>query len=112
MDVTPLAADSATEAIDGVHLAQLAAGERASLQHFRIEAGAVVDTHEHHHEQIGWLAAGELIFTVDGEEVVVGPDESYVIPGGEPHAAENRGDVDAVGVEVFAPPRAKPPWEE
>lgn len=109
MDVRSFAGD-ADEVLDGVHLAQLVAGDRASVQHFRIEPGTTVDTHSHKHEQLGWLVAGELVFTVDGEEHHVISDDSYAIPGEEPHAAENRGEVDAVGIEVFAPPRPTPPW--
>ncbi|MFC7130697.1 cupin domain-containing protein [Haloferax chudinovii] len=110
MDVQSMT-DDGEEVLDGVHLAQLAAGRQGSVQHFRIESGALVGTHSHEHEQIGWVSSGELLFTVDGEEYLVGPNTSYVIPGGVPHSAENRGEVDAVGIEVFSPPRLTPPWE-
>ena len=111
MEVSSLAETRAVEALDGVHLAQVASGERASLQHFRIEPGATVDPHDHEHEQIGWLASGTLVFDIDGEEVVVEADDSYAIPGGETHGVENRGDAEAVGVEAFVPARPNPPWE-
>lgn len=110
MDVVSEEERDAAEVLDGVHLAQLAAGERASVQHFRIEPGAVVDTHSHEHEQLGFVNAGELVFTVDGAERVVTTGDSYVIPADEPHAAENRGDDTTVGIELFAPPRETPPW--
>ena len=110
MDVDSYDERDAVEVLDSVYLAQLAAGDRASPQHFRIEPGAVVDMHSHEHEQLGFVNAGELVFTVDGEERVVGADDSYVIPADEPHSAENRdGDI-GVGIEVFAPPRETPPW--
>jgi quercetin dioxygenase-like cupin family protein len=110
------------EAVERVHLAQLAAGDEASLQHFRIEPGATVPEHDHHHEQLGFVYEGELTFLVgdahgtgeggDRREIVVGPGDSYVIPGGEPHAAENRGDVEVRGVDVFSPARPDPDWAE
>jgi mannose-6-phosphate isomerase-like protein (cupin superfamily) len=109
MDVQSLT-DDADEVLDGVYLSQLACGDRGSVQHFRIEPGALVDVHSHEHEQIGWVSTGELVFTVGEEEYIVGPDTSYAIPGDTPHAAENRGDVDVVGIEVFSPPRPSPPW--
>lgn len=112
MDVDSYDERDAVEVLDSVHLAQLAAGDRASVQHFRIEPGAVVDTHSHEHEQLGFMSAGELVFTVDGDERVVGTDDSYVIPADEPHAAENCGDDVAIGIEVFVPPRETPPWAE
>ena len=74
------------EAVEGVHLTQLAADERMSVQHFHIESGATVPEHSHHHEQAGFVAGGALTFSVDGETHVVGTGESFVIPGGEPHA--------------------------
>lgn len=100
------------EAVEGVFLAQLAAGDRMSVQHFHVEPGAAVPEHSHPHEQSGFVYEGELTFQVDGEELVVGAGESYVIPGDEPHAAVNRGDEPVDGVDVFAPPRENPPWAE
>jgi quercetin dioxygenase-like cupin family protein len=101
-----------TEAVDGVHLSQLAAGAEMSVQHFRIEPGAAVPEHAHPHEQTGYLTAGTLRFLVDGEELVVSAGDSYAIPGGESHGAENRGDAVAEGVDIFSPPRLDPDWLE
>ncbi|WP_255148729.1 cupin domain-containing protein [Halorarius halobius] len=101
-----------TEAISGIHLAQLAAGERVSVQHFRVDPGATVPEHDHHHEQAGFVYEGALTFRTDGEETVVRAGDSYVLAGGEPHAAENRGDVPARGIDVFGPPRPDPDWAE
>ncbi|EMA54271.1 cupin domain-containing protein [Halococcus salifodinae] len=112
MDVVSVTDEESVEALEGVHLAQLAAGERTSVQHFRIKPGAVVGEHSHEHEQTGFVTRGELTFTVDGEEVATGPGDSYVIPGGAPHAAENCGDEPVEGVEIFSPPRPNPPWTE
>lgn len=98
------------EALEGCNLAQLAAGERMSIQHFRIEPGGTVGEHDHHHEQAGFLWSGEITFIVDGEEHHFSAGDSYMIAGGEPHAAENRGDEPAIGIEIFSPPRLNPPW--
>ena len=100
----------AVEAVPGVHLTQLAAGEEMSVQRFRIEPGATVPEHDHHHEQTGYVVSGTLTFTVDGGTVPVGPGDSYAIPGGEPHAAANEGDEPVVGIDTFAPPRTDPDW--
>jgi quercetin dioxygenase-like cupin family protein len=98
------------EAVEGVHLTQLAGGEGMSVQHFRIEPGAVVPEHEHPHEQAGWVESGEGVFMLGGEELVVGEGDSYLIPGHEPHAVEVRGDEPLVGVDIFHPPRTNPDW--
>lgn len=112
MQVIPHSDEATVEALPGVHLSQLAAGERMSLQHFRIEPNGSVDVHSHHHEQLGFLVEGTLDFVIDGERVRVGPSDSYVIPSEEPHGAENPSDDAAVGVELFSPPRPSPPWIE
>jgi len=93
------------EVVDGVHLAELVAGDSMSIQYFRIEPGARVPEHSHHHEQTGYVTDGVLTFLVDGEEFRVGPHDAYALPGGEPHAAENRTDGLVEGVDVFSPPR-------
>jgi quercetin dioxygenase-like cupin family protein len=98
------------EAVPGVFLQQLAVGDETSVQHFRIEPGAEVPEHDHHHEQAGFVYQGELTFVVDGDEVAVGAGDSYVLHGGEPHAAVNEGDEAVRGVDIFAPPRANPDW--
>jgi len=112
MEATDLHATETVEAVDGVHLAQLAVGDQMSVQHFRIAPGAAVPEHDHHHEQAGFVYEGELTFHVDGEAVVVGAGESYTIPGGEPHAAVNDGEKPVRGIDVFSPPRANPDWLE
>jgi len=110
MDVVGLDEEGSAEVLDGVNLAQLAAGDRMSVQHFRIEPGALVDDHSHEHEQAGYLFDGEILFTVDGEEYHVEAGDAYVIPGEAVHSAEVSGDEPAVGVELFSPPRPNPPW--
>jgi len=112
MDVKGLDDVDGTEVMDGVNLAQLAAGDRMSVQHFRIEPGGLVDDHSHEHEQTGFLFGGSIVFTVDGEEYHIEAGDAYAIPGGAVHAAEVRGDETAVGVELFSPPRPNPPWAD
>ncbi|RBI63688.1 cupin domain-containing protein [halophilic archaeon] len=112
MDSTALSDRGATEAVDGVFLTQLAAGERMSVQHFHIEPGATVPEHSHRHEQAGFVYASALTFLVDGEEFVIEENDSYSVPGGEPHAAENRTDDPVRGIDVFSPPRTDPDWRD
>ncbi|WP_136717227.1 cupin domain-containing protein [Halorientalis salina] len=126
MDSMPLAASETVEVVDGVHLTQLVAGERMSVQHFHIEPGATVPEHSHEHEQVGFVYRGTMVFEVGeasedasgnrtqsgGDEYVIGPNESFGIPSEEPHAAVNRGDEPVRGLDVFAPPRPNPDWEE
>lgn len=110
METRDLSEQMATEAVDGVYLAQLAAGDRMSIQHFHFEPGAVVPSHDHEHEQLGYLYEGTLTFIVEGEEVIVSAGESYAIPSNEPHEVVNHGEDPANGIDIFSPPRLDVPW--
>lgn len=112
METDSLADHDPVEAVDGVFLATLAAGEKMNVQHFTIEPGANVPEHDHHHEQAGFVYEGELTFLVAGEEFTVGAGESYTIPGGEPHAALNESGERVRGVDIFSPPRENPDWQD
>ncbi|MBW1774428.1 MAG: cupin domain-containing protein [Deltaproteobacteria bacterium] len=41
--------------------------------------------HSHPHEQMGLCLQGEAVFTIDGEEYVVGKGEVYTIPPNVQH---------------------------
>ncbi|MFB6070244.1 MAG: cupin domain-containing protein [Halanaeroarchaeum sp.] len=108
-------AESAVESAEpepGVHLKLLAGGEKMNVQHFHIDPGATVPEHSHPHEQSGYITSGVAVFLVGDEEIQVETGDSYSIPGGEPHALENRGDEPVRGVDVFSPPRENPTWGE
>ncbi|MFB6359894.1 MAG: cupin domain-containing protein [Halobacteriales archaeon] len=111
MEIVSRTSEPAFEAVDDVELTHLVVGERMSVQHFHIEPGALVPQHAHPHEQAGFIFAGELTFLLpDDGERTVGPGESYLLAGDEPHAAENRGEDPVRGMDVFSPPRANPDW--
>ncbi|KDS91138.1 cupin [Halorubrum saccharovorum] len=112
MDVLSDADVEEVEAIEGVFLTQGAAGDETSIQRFVIDPGAEVPEHDHHHEQVGAIAKGAITFVVDGDERVVEAGDTYVIPGGEPHAARNDGDEPVVGYDIFSPPRTNPDWQK
>jgi len=94
-----------TEIAGGVHLTPLATGELMSIQQYHIEPGARVPEHSHRHEQVGFLAEGSLTFLLKGAEHTVTAGGSFAIPGEEVHAAENRREEPARGVDIFSPPR-------
>lgn len=101
------------EPVEGVRLKLLAAGDGANIQQFRIEPGATVPQHSHHHEQLGYITHGTLTFILeDGEEQVLEAGDSYSLAGDEPHGVENRGDEPVEGVDIFSPPRTDPDWAE
>jgi quercetin dioxygenase-like cupin family protein len=98
------------EASPGVALADLAAGEKSSMKHWRIDPGATLPLHRHDNEQIGFLISGELTAILEDEEVTLHPGDSYAFESGELHGAENRGEDPAIGIGVLSPPRSSPDW--
>jgi quercetin dioxygenase-like cupin family protein len=98
------------EITEGVYLSDLAAGEQASMKHWRVEPGETLPAHRHHNEQVGYVISGTLTAVVEGEEYELAPGDSYVFPSHEHHGAENRGDEVAVGIGVLSPPRGAPKW--
>lgn len=110
MEVSQHAASETVEAVEGVHLTQLAVGERMSMQYFHVEPDAIVPEHSHEHEQVGYITGGSGVFVADGEDFYVSPGDAYVLDSNEPHSLENTGDDPLEGIDVFAPPRANPDW--
>ena len=99
--------DVVPEALNPQLTRQFITGEQAMLARIDLKKGATVPRHSHANEQISWITAGALRFTL-GEpgserEVVVREGEVLVIPGDLPHAAEAL--EDTVDYDIFAPPR-------
>jgi len=69
-----------------------------------IDPGAELPNHSHPHEQVGTVLAGELILTIAGETRTLGPQDSYVIPGGVEHGGR-AGSVHTRVCDVFSPVR-------
>ena len=44
--------------------------------------------HQHPHEQITYVADGEINFLLDGEVQRLGPGDLIVVPSGKPHAIQ------------------------
>lgn len=112
MDVQALLPEEQIEALPGVFLAQLADGDEMSIQHFHLEPGAEVPSHDHPHEQAGFIYQGAITFFLDDEELVIETGDAYVIRGEELHGAANLGDEVVLGVDIFSPPRPNPDWAQ
>ena len=84
--------------------AKIASGERMMLSLVTFAPDAVVPTHSHPHEQMGFMVSGTLEFTIGGETRVLSGNDMYFVPGGVPHAAKG-GPGGAVALDAFSPPR-------
>ena len=81
-----------------------AASEKMLVSLVKFEPGAVVELHQHEHEQCGILISGELTFTVGEETRVLHPGEMWRIPGNIPHTCF-AGEEGVTALDIFTPVR-------
>lgn len=68
----------------GVHI-RTCANEKMMLSVVDIEPHAVVEEHQHPHEQVGMVLEGRALFVIGGEEKTLQPGDLYRIPGNVRH---------------------------
>jgi quercetin dioxygenase-like cupin family protein len=100
-----------TQARPGV-VRRVFSGANATLAFTTLEPGHEPYPHSHRHEQIVYVLAGEMRFTVGDEKASVGPGDMLVIPPGVEHWAEVIGDVPALDLSIFSPRRDEYAAEE
>jgi quercetin dioxygenase-like cupin family protein len=44
--------------------------------------------HSHPHEQVSYVAEGEVFFVMDGQQTRLGPGDLALIPSGKPHSIQ------------------------
>ena len=44
--------------------------------------------HSHPHEQVTYVAEGEILFILDGEQTQLGPGDVFLVPSGKPHTIQ------------------------
>jgi quercetin dioxygenase-like cupin family protein len=91
---------------------QVFSGDGATLAFTTLAPGHAPNPHAHPYEQIVYMLAGRVRFTVGDEVAEVGPGELLVIPAGVEHWAETIGDEPAVDLSVFTPRRDEYAAEE
>ena len=94
-----MAAERLTDSISR----RMVSGEREMLVRWEFKKGAVAGRHSHPHEQVVMMVTGKLRLSVDDVEVIMGPNDIYVISSGIPHEAEAL--EDTVVIDIFSPPR-------
>ena len=76
---------------------------------YRYLPGSVFEEHSHPEEQLTIGERGSLEFIVGGRRSIFGEGDIVHIPPDVPHAAANRGDVEAVTLNVYSPVRGSAP---
>ena len=99
--------DALKKVFKGVSLDSLAIGEKSMVAKMNYVKGNFATTHQHPHEQCGYVISGEYRLKVEipGEniDILLHAGDSYAIPGNTPHSFEviEGGEV----VDVFTPQR-------
>ena len=91
------------EMFSGVVRRTLTDGDRMMLIEVTLEAGAVVPSHTHPHEQTGYLISGRMRFEVGDETRDLSPGDCWLVPGGAPHQVTAL--EPCLVIDVFSPPR-------
>ncbi len=87
----------------GIRRKTLVHGDKTILCKFKLDQGTLLPLHSHRYEQTGYLLAGSLVFTIDGEKHEVKNGDSWSIKAGVEHGAEVVEDTTLI--EVFSPLR-------
>ena len=79
-------------------------GKNLMLSYVEIDEGALVETHQHPHEQGGIVISGRMELTIGGQTRTLEPGQMYIIPPNTPHRARGVGGP-VVAMDVFSPIR-------
>jgi quercetin dioxygenase-like cupin family protein len=91
------------ELLPGIEMKAMVYGEKTLMSEFFLKNGSVLPTHDHIHEQTGYLISGKIVLTIGEETFEVEPGDSWTIPGGIAHGVEIL--KDSIAIEVFSPRR-------
>jgi quercetin dioxygenase-like cupin family protein len=90
------------EIVPGYH-ARMVHSDNMTFAYWRVEAGASLPEHSHHHEQVYNLLEGEFELVVDGEKYHTKPGTVFILPSNIPHSG--RAITDCRILDVFHPVR-------
>lgn len=93
------------EPFHGVRRRILAHDSNIMLMLVKIAPGASVPMHNHFNLQAGVILRGELLFRTERGERVLREGDSYRVEPWEFHGVMNVGEVEAIALDVFHPPR-------
>jgi quercetin dioxygenase-like cupin family protein len=91
------------EMLPGVTRRTLNSSEGMMLIEVVLDKGAVVPSHSHPHEQIGYLASGRLLFELGDQRRELAAGDSWLVPPNVPHQVTAL--EPSVAIDVFSPPR-------
>ena len=74
------------ERLKGVFLKTLIHGERTHMTKVLLQKGAVIPSHDHNHEQTGYIISGRIELTIYGDKFRVNPGDRWCIHGSITHS--------------------------
>ena len=80
-------------------------GDGATLALHRLMPGHEPRPHQHPHEQIVYILAGQICFHIGEEQTLLGPGGLLVVPPNTMHWGEVVGDEPVLNLDVFTPSR-------
>jgi len=87
----------------GIKQKTLVYGQNLLMEEIKITKGARIPTHQHPHEQSGYLVYGKTRLTIDDQVYDCNPGDSWCIPGNAKHS--NFAIKDSLVIEIFSPVR-------
>ncbi len=94
---------SFTLMLEGVRRKNLVHGDKTILCKFELDKGAELPLHSHPFEQTGYLLAGKMLFSIDGNEHEMKAGDSWCIKADVKHGVKVLEDVSLI--ELFSPVR-------
>jgi quercetin dioxygenase-like cupin family protein len=95
--------DDYRDLINGIQYKMMCTGEGTSMFLFKIPKNAAIPSHNHIHEQTGFMVSGKMTFKIGEEERVVESGDSWAIPPNVFHEVKAHEDCEVI--EVFSPIR-------
>lgn len=77
--------------------------ERITVGDVNLVAGANVPVHQHPHDQMTFVLAGEIEFAIADETRILGPGQCAIVPGNTPHRV--RAIKASRVIDIFSPAR-------
>ena len=85
------------------YVTRLIHGAQTTVSFVDITKGSKLPEHHHPHEQVTYIAEGELEMTIGGEVMLLKKGMVHVIPSNVPHSAIAH--VDCKAIDFFSPAR-------
>ncbi len=92
-----------TRPVEGITRRILANSAQVMLTEHILEKGAILPKHSHPHEQLVYVAEGQIIIEMDDNRYILKEKDSLVIPPGVIHQATAA--KPSVALDIFVPAR-------